>query len=231
MSILEKFLKEMVESVFNFDRDMKSLENIHLYQQDFLAKPYSSEITPNNLLKRYGFLKNKLPIIGVGSSRAVFKLSSKKVLKVAINGGGIAQNKVEYNSFAKHPNSKWIPKIYKVAEDYSWLVCELVRPLSFSNVDVALFEKTFGFASWDAIPIIKAVIKSLKQKLPIKIELLPDWPENQEAADNIIEFSTFLLANNIRPEDLKIENLGVKPIGQLVMLDTGYNDEVKNNWY
>jgi hypothetical protein len=75
-------------------------------------------------------LAGKLPLLGQGSSRAAFLLDSKRVLKIAINEKGYAQNTAELE-LANNPGvAPLVTKIFRVGKDNSWLVSELVRPLT-----------------------------------------------------------------------------------------------------
>lgn len=73
-----------------------------------------------------------------GSSRTCFTISDEKVLKLAHNEKGIAQNKIEYNVYKK-AYSFLLPRIYDVSNGFSWIVCEHVLPCSYED-----FEKLFG---------------------------------------------------------------------------------------
>jgi cytidyltransferase-like protein len=104
--------------------------------------------------EKLAYADNILPLLGAGSSRTAYALGSNKVLKIAGNSGiakvkkaqpgklkavnafmktveaGKAQNKAETETYT-HPKIKLITtKIYDFGEDFSWLVTELVKPLS-----------------------------------------------------------------------------------------------------
>jgi hypothetical protein len=83
-----------------------------------------------------------------GSSRTVYVLSSKWVLKIAMNDKGLAQNIAEkslYNNAVMRP---FITAIKDSDPDNRWLIAELVRPLKnygefekLSGVEYRIFEK------------------------------------------------------------------------------------------
>lgn len=84
---------------------------------------------------KFGYLENVgVKKLGQGSSRAAFLLSNRYVLKLALPNQdafdiGIAQNKVEVE-LATDPGIKpVIASVYDIAEDYSWIVSEVVREL------------------------------------------------------------------------------------------------------
>lgn len=81
--------------------------------------------------------------VGRGSSRIVYQVDDFKVLKLALNEKGVAQNEEEGRD--DYMKDRWgvFPKVYYKADDYSWLVCEYVIPAR--AVD---FYKCFGMKSF-----------------------------------------------------------------------------------
>ena len=90
---------------------------------------------------RIAYCKERLPLLGNGSSRITFKVDDKKVLKIAKNAKGIAQNEKEedwgrnqYGCFAE---------IYEADTDnHTWIEMELARKAT--NQD---FIKHFGITT------------------------------------------------------------------------------------
>ena len=76
--------------------------------------------------------KTGTEVLGEGSARIVYLLSNRYVLKLAQPSSpkrGMAQNKYEAE-LATDPDFKpVIAQVYDFADDYSWMVSELVRPL------------------------------------------------------------------------------------------------------
>lgn len=66
------------------------------------------------------YCESHLTNVGNGSSRAVFKLDDKKVLKVAKDEKGVAQNKHE----ATAVSLSIFAKVFNVADDHSWIEME-----------------------------------------------------------------------------------------------------------
>lgn len=64
--------------------------------------------------------------IGEGSSRSVWIISSKKVIKLALNKAGVAQNAAEFE--IAQSGGDFFPKVYDKAPDDSWIEVELARP-------------------------------------------------------------------------------------------------------
>ena len=66
--------------------------------------------------------------VGVGSSRAVFKIDDEKVIKIAMNDKGVSQNSVE----AEGHKQKYdvAARVFDVDHDYMWIEMELAKPLN-----------------------------------------------------------------------------------------------------
>lgn len=110
--------------------------------------------------------KTGTEILGEGSARIVYLLSSRYVLKLAQPSSaarGIAQNKYEAELATDPEIQPIVADVYDMADDYSWLVSELVRPLD--NVDE--FERLAGVPF---IPLMKVVDVIFDNQLDNTIE-------------------------------------------------------------
>jgi hypothetical protein len=78
-------------------------------------------------LRRFVGEHYNLPYMGEGSSRIVYALSTSKVLKIAKNQKGIAQNEAE-KIVAQNPSTRYIgAKIYESDPDNHWSVMEIAK--------------------------------------------------------------------------------------------------------
>ena len=68
--------------------------------------------------------------IGNGSSRAVFQIDDTRVLKLATNIKGVAQNKAEVTAYHQSPIKTFMPIIYNDSdmENYFYVISEYVLP-------------------------------------------------------------------------------------------------------
>lgn len=66
--------------------------------------------------------------LGAGSARAVFKIDDEKVLKVALNKKGIAQNEVESEGYKQ--NYDVLARVFDIDDDYMWLEMELAKKVT-----------------------------------------------------------------------------------------------------
>lgn len=77
-------------------------------------------------------------ILGFGTGRCVILVNQRKVIKLAMNEKGLAQNRTEFGILSG-ANSPWFPKALDKAPDDSWIEVELVKTLSsFNEVYAAL---------------------------------------------------------------------------------------------
>ncbi len=72
--------------------------------------------------KRY--MDRGFPFLGAGSGRRVYYIGENRVIKIAKNDRGKAQNEVESDSALHDWYGKLLPSIYDTAPDNSWLVCD-----------------------------------------------------------------------------------------------------------
>jgi hypothetical protein len=135
-SLLEELTEEVIDEVlrkFNFAQ-FKNLGS------------------PN---QRIEYAQQNLPEMGVGSSRAVFALSGGKVLKIAINKAGFAQNRAEYDIFRDPRTKNVVTAIYDKDATFSWLVSEIANPLRSPDQFAQLTGITFAtyvdiIRGWDS---------------------------------------------------------------------------------
>jgi hypothetical protein len=93
------------------------------------------------------YAKQHLPLLGKGSSRITFALNSSKVLKIAMNTAGIAQNEAELDVFTHNQDNALVTKIFDYAPDLKWIISEIVKEFDseqefekFSHVPVIILD-------------------------------------------------------------------------------------------
>jgi len=166
----------------------------------------------NNVRKMKAFADSFLQKLGQGSSRAAYVFSSNKVLKVAINKKGIAQNKTELDVFTNPQTKPMISKIVDYDPNYMWLLADSVREFK-SERD---FEIAAGISFDDFIYDVK------------------DVKAGRLETDNPLVMNT---VNTINSTDLLIgdiaivEHWGKSADGRVVLLDYGFTKEVWENYY
>lgn len=165
--------------------------------------------------------------ISCGTSRNVYQIDDDRVIKVARNDKGIAQNREEVRSCSNKLDL--FPKIFDADRGYMWIVCEYVLPADEDD-----FIYTMGMQWDDFIRFLNDHYYLYKRKMNIgtsekKIEkIISKRPMLQELVK-------YLNSGNIPYGDLmKIENWGLaKRNGRayLVLLDHGITEEIYNNHY
>lgn len=88
-----------------------------------------------SIIGKIKYANSILPKLGKGSSRIVFALSGDKVLKIAKNEKGFAQNNAELELFTSPDTKPVVARIYDAAQDNSWLISEIVKPFSNSRAE------------------------------------------------------------------------------------------------
>lgn len=183
--------------------------------------------------------KNGLRYLGEGSSRSVFVLDSKRVLKIAMNMKGIAQNRTELE--LSHDHEAPVARIYQYDTDMWWLVSELVRPIASPEEFKALTGipwhamKRFlsGHYDHDDLETFQQdMIRKVKENLLDGATI----QDVQNISNNsfIIKLSKFLTSKGsvLMAGDLMLfEHWGKTPDQRVVLLDYGYTEEVYNDYY
>lgn len=103
--------------------------------------------------QRIAYAKENLPEMGYGSSRAVFALSGGKVLKIARNKAGYAQNRSEYEIFRDPRTKNVVTAIYDFDRTmFAWIVSEIANPLKSD----AQFQQLSGVSFHTYVAIMRA---------------------------------------------------------------------------
>jgi hypothetical protein len=100
---------------------------INLQQPFDIEKLSNPSLTPQ---EKEEYAKATLDFLDKGSSRSVFSLDDRMVLKVARNRAGLAQNKAEAELSGKARGGDFVAKVFDHAPDFSWLKSEKVEPLT-----------------------------------------------------------------------------------------------------
>jgi hypothetical protein len=91
--------------------------------------------------KRIAYCNENLKRLASGSSRIAYKVDEEKVLKIAKNAKGIAQNSVERDRYIQQGYSDIVAKVYEVDENDLWLEMELAKKLTPNR-----FKSLLGFS-------------------------------------------------------------------------------------
>jgi len=180
--------------------------------------------------QRIKYCEEKLQRISSGSGRVVYKIDDTKVLKLAKNQKGLAQNMTEIEFSDDYMWDEMIAEIFNYDENGLWVEMELAR-----KVTPKVWDSIVG------IPI-EELHKSAKfvdqQKNPRKYQYHFTRPERMdevyanEFTSNILD----LIGNyDIGPGDFgRLSTYGIVKrdgVDQIVIIDYGLTDKVYDSYY
>ena len=199
------------------------------------------------------YLRDTCLHIGEGSSRVVFAVSPKQVIKLAggeslssgtesvkssniemknMRKAGEYQNRVEYELFEKGMKGGYgelFPRVFEVADDNSWLLSELVRPLN----DQTELRDMMGFQDdqimFDRVMLMLATKDGWKsaQGLELLQELGSEDGRYVRMVVKMLRDNPKMMSRDLEPP----EQWGKGSDGRLVLLDAGGNDEMMGRFY
>jgi hypothetical protein len=83
--------------------------------------------------KRVAYCNQNLQRLASGSSRIAYKIDEEKVLKLAKNKKGVAQNSVERDYYVQQSYGDVVAKVFDIDENDLWLEMELAKKLTPSR--------------------------------------------------------------------------------------------------
>lgn len=189
----------------------------------------------DNLKDVFKYAKDNLELIGSGSSRLAFLLSSQKVIKVAKNSAGIGQNSAEVEIYTNPKARAVLAKIYDYGEGYKWIISELVRPIlrpgefkSLTGIPFSGFQAVLDdFASAKTVTDIDDIIDYYFNSKVTKRRNF-----EQRAADWVRDIGYTLFSTDLKVGDFYIiEHWGKTASGRVVLLDYGFTEEIYKFFY
>jgi hypothetical protein len=181
---------------------------------------------------RNRYAEEHLQLIKKGSSRAVYKIDEEKVLKLAYNDKGKAQNEVEIEYGQYGDLSGILAKIFDYdKQDHLWVEMELAR----INLKTSDFEKVVGFKFKDIQTAIHNYGidsgNSRGSKKEMDSELLDSMWENEF----MLGIFDYIGNYGVPPGDLtRLSSYGVVErdgIDQIVIIDYGLTHSVYSSYY
>lgn len=171
--------------------------------------------------------------IGNGSSRQVYQIDDEKVLKLAKNNKGLAQNEYEGQPDYYKEDLSIFPKIFQTAEDYTWIVSEFVLPAKDKDFKYCL---GMSFNEWTmVVTALKRMHRNTAKSYQKGVTKEKLW----ELCDNnrfVYDLNDFIGSyDSFSINDLyAIQNYGLAQRdgkAQLVILDSGLSDDIYNQYY
>jgi len=200
----------------------------------------------------------KLPYMGVGSSRIVYALSTGKVLKIALNDKGVAQNQAEHE-VSRDPSLKYIgARVYETDPNYYWSVMEVAK-IYESSTDLKLdlgipknLSERWNYEIRKAIEDLRSIY-NLGYNVEDVIERRydsddlgdgdPDFDEDKEAFRKFLEnppkgllalvdlTDTGLGGHSLEMGDIVTDHFGKTADGRPVLIDYGFTTGVAEGYY
>jgi hypothetical protein len=191
-----------------------------------------------------GYARDRLRMLGRGSSRACYALTGSKVLKIAAKfrgiesgGAGIAQNRSEVDIYTNPKIKPICTKIFDYDPEFRWVISETVRPLS-SNSE---FKSMMGLDIHNFTYLAQLVLedgtspKYAYDQFVDEFHLNSDDPitdKDKEACRHVIEILSNLADTDLQYEDLTvIGHWGKSASGNIVLLDYGFTTGVYEEFY
>ena len=169
------------------------------------------------------YAMNYLERLGEGSSRIAFALTSRKVLKLAMNPKGIGQNDAEVEVYTDPTSTGTVAKIHDADSSNRWIISDMVRPLSSEKE----FEQLTGTSFVDFENDLMDTMSSSARRSG-KAQLRKDASEFTKRVYKMAEKGV----KKLKVGDLiELGHWGKTPDGRVVLLDSGFTEEVQEKYY
>lgn len=126
--LTESLVFDIIETMM-VDEDYPSNFNMEIFKK---LKSFNQRIK---------YCQENLQRISSGSSRIVYKIDDEKVLKLAKNTKGVAQNEVEHQYGNDYVLEDIVANVFEVDENNLWIEMELARKVSKGD-----FKKVTGYS-------------------------------------------------------------------------------------
>ena len=172
--------------------------------------------------------------VGKGSSRIVYQIDDNKVLKLAWNEKGVAQNEQEY-SFSQENFVDVTPEVFddmSDTENYLFITSEYVLPAKKQD-----FKHVFGISFEKFVDVLYTVASWYDAKTYRFYSKLSDAEMEmlQDNNENIKEYVDYV--SNYQPpigDMVRVANYGlINRNGEdyIVLLDSGLSEDIYNTYY
>jgi len=176
------------------------------------------------------YAEQYLPRIGSGSGRVVYDIDGQKILKLAKNTKGVAQNEVEASAGFYPDTHNIVAIIFDSADDDSWLISEKAKKVTEKRI-----KEITGIPSlWDLRKYL-SILYDKNHRKPQTYSLEPEITEllnENEFAQELFEFVANynqIVGDYGRPSTYGEVIRDGQPA--IVLTDYGLNDEVYNTYY
>lgn len=182
------------------------------------------------------YAMDTLQFLGTGSSRYVFILNSRKVLKIArdqhdndgpLDGAGIAQNHLEF-TVSKNANvNDCISLVYDADPGFRWIISDLVKEIDSQRH----LESTLNIRQgqlWNYIEEVCDGVESIGV-------IVAHYASTDANVTTLTDFSNSLRnlvrLNNLSSGDVSWHHFGITRDRRIVLFDYGLSYDVYNQYY
>lgn len=168
---------------------------------------------------RIKYCNENLMKLASGSARVVYKVNDTKVLKLAKNNKGLAQNKVEHDLANDYVSKSAVADVYDNEENYLWIESEFCRKIKYKE-----FYEITGMK-----------FKKYGEALHYQFVSNTDYERPSEEIWDNEDYNRFseLVGNyDLSVGDMsKISSYGVDQTGDVVLTDYGLTKDVFTTYY
>ena len=186
----------------------------------------------NSFNKRIQYCQERLKRISSGSSRIVYMVDDTKVLKIARNKKGLAQNEIEIDYSNYYDLKDITAQVFAYDQNNLWVEMELAK-----KVTPAIFERVVGFTFADYCAGLRKHHDDINPKRGswFSSDVSKEVYEAMWEDEFTYEMLSFIGGYDIPVGDLcKLNTYGlVKRNGEdtIVMIDYGLNNDVWQDYY
>ena len=198
------------------------------YPKEFSMEQFNSI---NSYRGKIKYVQSLLPRISSGSSRIVYKIDDEKVLKLAKNKKGLAQNEVEGTPDWYRDSMELFAKVFDVDDkNYFWIEMELAKKVSRSQ-----FKKLTGFTIEEISDLMFYCYSRSNQGHQTKLKD-PELEKRAYEEDSFyMKLEEFIGNYDVNPLDFgKLNSYGEvvrNGVPTIVIIDYGLSNDVWKNHY
>jgi hypothetical protein len=222
----------------DFIKQKLSENLVHEVIESYLEEDYPSNFDLeefsklNSFNKRIQYCQERLKRISSGSSRIVYMVDDTKVLKIARNKKGLAQNEIEIDYSNYYDLKDITAQVFAYDQNNLWVEMELAK-----KVTPAIFERVVGFTFADYCAGLRKHHDEINPKRGswFSSDVSKEVYEAMWEDEFTYEMLSFIGGYDIPFGDLcKLNTYGlVKRNGEdtIVMIDYGLNNDVWQDYY
>lgn len=225
-------------------------------RKKFSMRLFQSLVSSEDII---AYATKHLTRLGTGSSRVVFACSRSKVLKIAINEKGFAQNAAELDIAKNNETKGAVSSVFSSHTDKEknvvWLISQLVRTVrdtsefkTLSGFSWEVYGDTIkAFAKTNAQNDLESITSDISNQYSKRLVRLKDQGDERNAryyetllSDlDLMKNSQFfkgimaaMKVNRLMPGDiLEIDHYGKTSDGAIVLFDYGFTEDIAKKFY